>query len=314
MKNYKVKYSFIVPIYNSSLYLSECINSILNQDYNNYEIILINDGSTDDSIDICNEYRKKYKNIKLINQKNSGVSIARNNGIQNSNGEYILFVDSDDTIEKNYLSMIEKNIMDDLTCFGYTLFSKKGKITCVLNETLNNNQIISDILTSNNIGGYLWNKVFKSTIIKENDLYFEKNIAYCEDLLFVYNYLKCCNSFKYINKSLYNYRLRKSSVSSNFFNKKNSSILTVYKYIIKDNYYTNIIDYLKYSYLRSYYQLQGYVEKDDDFVKEILNDEKDVVSKQNFKEILKYNLIKKHLKIYKRILKLKINNTKNYYS
>ena len=102
----KPKISVIVPVYNVDRYLEICIDSLINQTYDNLEIILINDGSTDDSKLICEKYLKLDKRIKLINQKNKGVSSARNNGIRNSSGEYIVFVDSDDWVDLDYFERL----------------------------------------------------------------------------------------------------------------------------------------------------------------------------------------------------------------
>lgn len=93
-----VKYSFIVPVYNTSNYLKKCIDSLVNQTYKSFEIIIVNDGSTDNSLDIINGYKESNKNIKIINQKNGGLSNARNNGVKKASGEYIIFVDSDDYV------------------------------------------------------------------------------------------------------------------------------------------------------------------------------------------------------------------------
>ena len=106
----KLKISVVVPVFNSEKYLEKCIDSIINQTYKNIEIILINDGSSDKSEEICNSYLKTYKNIKLINQSNSGVSVARNNGLKSSTGDYVLFVDSDDWLEKDMLEIMVKEI------------------------------------------------------------------------------------------------------------------------------------------------------------------------------------------------------------
>ena len=96
------KISFIIPVYNTERYLETCINSIINQEYYNYEIILVDDGSKDGSGEICDTFSREYANIKTIHQKNGGSSEARNTGIKNSVGEYLLFVDSDDFIEKKF--------------------------------------------------------------------------------------------------------------------------------------------------------------------------------------------------------------------
>lgn len=107
-----IKYSFIVPVYNTNKYLKKCLDSLIKQTFKDFEIIVVNDGSTDKSLEIIEEYKNKYVNIKLINQNNQGLSVARNNGILKATGKYILFIDSDDYIEKDLLKMLDKNICD----------------------------------------------------------------------------------------------------------------------------------------------------------------------------------------------------------
>ena len=107
--------SIIMPVYNAEKYLNRSIESIMNQTYNNIEIILVNDGSTDNSLEICTSYQEKDNRIKLINQANKGVSFARNKGIDEATGDYIMFIDSDDYVEKNMIEdMVSKITEDDI--------------------------------------------------------------------------------------------------------------------------------------------------------------------------------------------------------
>ena len=109
----KDKISIIVPVYNVEKYLSECLDSIINQSYKNIEIILINDGSTDSSLEICQKYQKNDKRIKLISQANKGLSISRNNGMKIATGKYIMFVDSDDIIHSRMIEVLYKEIKNN---------------------------------------------------------------------------------------------------------------------------------------------------------------------------------------------------------
>lgn len=101
-----MKVSIIIPVYNATQHLNQCLDSILNQDFNDFELLLINDGSTDTSGEICDDYAGKDKRIKVFHQNNAGVSAARNKGIENANGEWITFMDSDDYIQKNYFEIL----------------------------------------------------------------------------------------------------------------------------------------------------------------------------------------------------------------
>ena len=107
-----IKYSFIVPVYNTEKYLKKCLDSLFNQTYKDFEIIVVNDGSTDKSSNIISKYQKKYKNIIVINKENEGLSMARNRGVQKSSGKYIIFVDSDDYVSNKLLEEVDKTIDD----------------------------------------------------------------------------------------------------------------------------------------------------------------------------------------------------------
>ena len=107
-----IKYSFIVPVYNTEKYLKKCLDSLVNQTYKNFEIIVVNDGSTDKSSNIMSKYQKKYKNIIVIDKENEGLSMARNRGVQKSSGKYIIFVDSDDYVSNKLLEEVDKKIDD----------------------------------------------------------------------------------------------------------------------------------------------------------------------------------------------------------
>jgi len=107
------RFSIIIPVYNTGEYLKKCLDSVFEQDFDDYEVIIVNDGSTDNSEKIINDYLKKYSNIIYLNQKNSGLSMARNNGVLKATGEYLLFLDSDDFYEKNILRNLNREIDDD---------------------------------------------------------------------------------------------------------------------------------------------------------------------------------------------------------
>lgn len=256
--NYKI--SIIVPVYNTEKYISECINSLLSQTYNNYEIIIIDDGSTDNSYKICKDYEKKHKKIKLYSQKNSGVSSARNLGIKVSSGDFIIFVDSDDYCNSNYLETIKDNLHEDeLLGFGFEKTYTNKKITILLNSFYCNNKDEMDefIIANSKFGGYICNKVFSTKILKQNNILFDKELYYSEDLKFTIDYIKYCNAIRYISFTPYMYRMRKSSVSFNYINKKNSSLLDLLNELInKYNYNEKIVNSLKYIYLLNYYKFK----------------------------------------------------------
>lgn len=222
------KFSIIVPVYNSENYIKDCIESILNQDYENIELILINDGSHDNSLAICNNYITD-KRVRIISQENRGVSYTRNVGIQNSTGEYIVFVDSDDYIESNmcstYNNILNKYDVD-------LIISDLKKITPekkVLQEKIFEFDHKEDIYNVDNLSnmfllGYQYglfnapvSKCFKKSKIKN---YFNDKISIGEDLLFCLNYIANIEKI-YISKiSLYNYVIQEN----------NNSLSTKYEY------------------------------------------------------------------------------------
>lgn len=249
--------SIIVPIYNVDLYLEQCIKSLINQTYKNIEIILINDGSTDSSLDICNRFKDMDNRIIVINQLNFGVSVARNNGLKLSNGKYIMFVDADDFVENDYIEKMVLAIESaDMAICSYKECYKNS----IVDKSLNRDEIIDNILAINkmfgreNFGGYLWNKIFKNEIIKKNNIQFQTNIYMCEDMLFVIKYLLKCKNVKLISNKLYNYRMRKSSMVWNQNSQKYETIFLAYNEIYKLLKENNInLEYLKYTILNSIY-------------------------------------------------------------
>ncbi len=220
--------SIIVPVYNIENYLKECINSLLSQTYKNIEIILINDGSTDNSGTICNSYKKNSRIIKTINKPNNGVSSARNTGLKVAKGDYIMFVDSDDYVSENYIETFVNNIKEkSMVISSY----KELFFNCTINhqiakqkEVINNIEAINRLFERKSFGGYLWNKIFIKNIIDEHDLKFDESIHMCEDQLFVIQYLQYIKEVYLLPEIPYYYRMRKSSAVW----KNNSKILTMF--------------------------------------------------------------------------------------
>lgn len=220
MQLYNKKVSIIVPVYNVEKYLNVCMEGLINQTYKDIEIILINDGSTDSSEEICNILSKKDSRIKVYNQKNRGVSFARNLGLEKAIGEYICFVDPDDYVEYNMIEILvdfaEKSNKDLVIC-GYYFehrYLDKDKnikfsryaIKCEEKNYKNKSEIKEDLvkLWDNALMYNIWNKLYKSEIIKSNGIRF---IEYSmgEDLEFNKNYLTFCNNIYVTSKCLYHY-------------------------------------------------------------------------------------------------------------
>ena len=211
-----IKFSIIVPVYNVEKYIKKCINSILNQTYKNYEIIIINDGSTDKSKKILESY-KNIDNIKIINQTNKGLSVARNIGIKNASGDYLLFVDSDDYIDNDLLENLNKNITDEeIIRFQTRTVDESYKVLKEYNEmpfdTMTGNEALVYILKYHFIENtwlYCYNKIY----IEKNNFKFDQGFIH-EDFGLTPLLLANTKSIKSINYIGYNYLIRNNSLSN----------------------------------------------------------------------------------------------------
>ena len=211
--------SIIVPIYNVETYLRQCLESILGQSYSNIELILVNDGSTDRSETIIQSFLETNQRIKYIFQKNSGPSIARNKGIDEASGEFICFIDADDSVPNNYIQLLVEKISKgyDLVACGYIEVSDYGRIELndfyQLQDLLTRDEFVDGILRG--IGGTLWAKIYRRSIIVLHKLHLNSNVYMCEDLLFNLEYCLYAQKFAAIKASLYEYnRLNEGSITS----------------------------------------------------------------------------------------------------
>lgn len=206
MKNPKV--SIIIPVFNAEKYLSRCVDSILRQDFMDYEILLIDDGSTDDSVSICDDYAVKDNRVKVFHKKNGGVSSARNLGLQRAIGFWITFVDSDDYISSNYFKVLERQNEDLIILQSKHMNSIKGKSFSqnIRPQTVTNRDNINGFLSQHILFHIMmtpWGKFFKRDII--GDLKFDEKQKIGEDVIFVHQYLLNCTSISVVNDSTYCY-------------------------------------------------------------------------------------------------------------
>lgn len=205
------KISIIVPMYNAEKYILEAITSLTNQTYKNIEIVVVDDGSTDNSRNIVESLSSNDKRIKLLTQENSGVSTARNLGIQNATGDIIQFMDADDTFDKHCCEFVAGSFDCDLLVYSYFTSKNNG---CVLKnkmyEDAEVSQYIRDLIKGWELG-LVWNKAYRADIVKT--LKFDETVSLQEDLIFNLEYLKYVNSVKTCSNKLYNYRVTKSSLS-----------------------------------------------------------------------------------------------------
>lgn len=208
--------SIIVPVFNASLYLPKCVDSILAQSFTAWELILIDDGSTDNSLEICQHFKERDFRVKVYLQSNHGPSSARNIGIQYANGDYIAFIDADDWIEPTMLEQMYFSIKDaDLCICGYfrdfvQVAPHHIKSTQVTTPSQHINTIteFEAVLNTLYLKSYmnsLWNKLYKRSIIWDNKIRFDNNIFLGEDLLFNLRYLCFCKKTEIISDCLYHY-------------------------------------------------------------------------------------------------------------
>lgn len=208
------KFTIVVPVYNVEKYLPKCLDSLVNQTYTDIEIICVNDGSTDSSLQIMEEYAQKDNRIKIINQENQGVSVARNVGIDNATGDYILFLDSDDWLELEACETIVKNLDKnvDILFFGYK-FIKNYEIYNKYSypDNITNKKYISPINLNICINKLscraVCGKVYKTKRLKDLNIKFPTNLNFGEDTLFIISNLINNSSIKVVNDLLYNYRI-----------------------------------------------------------------------------------------------------------
>lgn len=214
-----LKFSIIIPVYNVESYLQKCMDSVLDQTYPNFEIICINDGSTDTSLALLNAYKLTDSRINIINQANQGLSAARNTGINAANGEYLVFLDSDDWIEKDTLEILAaKQSGEDMICFNGKLFYEQAGT-----ENFDSSEEATyasgwDYYNIHAIKSYKFAfvcvvlRMYRRNFLLENNLFFKDGI-YHEDNLFTPLACYYAQSVKIISDYLYHYRIRPGSIT-----------------------------------------------------------------------------------------------------
>jgi len=223
--------SVIVPVYNVEKYLPDCLDSIKNQTYTNLEILLIDDGSTDSSVTICEDYAKKDSRTKVYHKENGGLSDARNYGIERASGQYFTFIDSDDYIIKDYVSYLlelaQKNevkiaIGSHTVCYESGKNSYKG-----LGEdkkiTISSKEALEHILLDDGIDLSAWAKLYSAELFKE--IRYPKGLAF-EDTATTYKLIFLSNKIAYGGKSIYNYRIRSNSITTSGSFKKKMQLIS----------------------------------------------------------------------------------------
>ena len=244
----KKKISIIIPVYNVEDYIDKCLNSVINQTLKDIEIIVIDDETPDNSMDIVKRYAKEDSRIKILKEKNKGQAGARNYGIKESKGEYLMFVDSDDYIaddmcEKLYDKAISENA--DIVYSNFLEVDDEG------NPTLESENIIRNDAKKNYVVTQFGPccKIIKTSVIKDNNLYFPENIRAYEDIAVVSSWMLHANNVTFIDKSFYYYLIRSgSTMHQTSYNKKLEDIFPALDMFwdsfknkdMLDNYYSEV--------------------------------------------------------------------------
>ncbi len=296
----KILFSIIVPVYKVEKYIDQCVQSILKQDFKNFELILVDDGSPDNCGKICDEYAKKDDRVRVFHKENGGISDARNYGLKHAKGEYILFVDSDDFIFENSLEKIAEflNDMDVDIVFlkGFKFFGENHlveidqDIKFEMNDS--KDKKLFYISCMNKFPGSACGKVCKRTFLEINKLFFEKGL-FSEDIEWLVRALKTANSIEALNVPYYYYRQNRfGSITNSVTSKNINSIVSIIKkHVVKspegvDVYINHFLAYEYIILLANYMSLS--------------NEEKEKVNGNIFeyKWILKYYNNKKVKLVY----------------
>lgn len=248
--------SIIMPAYNAEQYIEETIEGIIKQSFENWELIVVDDGSTDRSAQIIDKYAKQDLRIRAVHQKNEGVSCARNAGLDLAKGKYIVFVDADDVIPKTSLETRLKLADNaDIVVAGYELFNENGvfdHMPLCSKSIWNNREAVQNIIAAGELGyqGYIFNKLFRKDIIERNEIRFEKGIVFNEDRLFCVAYAVHCNSARLTDDVVYRYRISQTNATSTISRMSDADIE---KFMTEFKAFDLAMSMVKDKYIESYY-------------------------------------------------------------
>lgn len=308
--------SIIIPVYNVERYVEKCILSVLNQTYKKIELIIVNDGSTDNSENIIKNIIKNKQNVKLVNQENMGLSEARNTGINIANGEYIFLLDSDDYIECDVISTLinraEKDNLDIVIGKYNVIYENNKKVKSSTefldeNKILNNIESIEELFVSGKFHFHAWGKLYRRTLF--NNIKYPKG-RYYEDIATTYKLFFYAKRISFVNISTCEYLMRDSSICHSSFQEKHldfiKNIDEMEDFLKRNKIYSQLENPFKIMKLRNYLYL-GFIKVAEASVynkKEILSLLKD----KTYDELIDNNLrISKRENIYRRLVLFNMN-------
>ena len=311
----KCKLSIIVPVYGVEKYIDKCLNSLVKQSLKEIEIIVVNDGTKDNSQKIIDKYVKKYPDkIKSYIKENGGQGSARNYGLEKANGEYIGYVDSDDFVEKDMYKKLynkaKENNYDIVVCGNYNVsedYQNKNIDTFINNYNTDLENIFFGKMA-------VWNKIYKRDILIKNKLEFKEKVWY-EDLAFTLKAIMNSNTFAFIDEPLYDYLIREGSTMNNSNVQRNLEILDAFNDILsyikhnkKEEYFSKIeflaIDHI---YISAIVRVLK-AEADDKVKRETINKLIDYMNKKfpNYKNNKYINTLSKNRKIIYKLINIKM--------
>ena len=308
----KERISVVVPVYNVEKYLEKCVNSIVNQTYKNLEIILVDDGATDNSGKLCDELAKIDNRIKVYHKENGGLSDARNYGVERATGDYIGFVDSDDYIdaemyEKLY-EAIKKENADVAECNLKIIYP--NRVELYTNEkyfkVCTKQEYLEEYLKIEKVFGSVWTKLIKSDIAKK--LVFPKGKLY-EDTYYAYDLINVANSFVLIDSPSYNYLMRENSITNAKFNLRIFDLIEIVEKFHKMTYenYPSLKEAADCRKMYAYFSVLNSILLEDEFKNNSYYPKIINYFKRNYMSLLKNTYINRNRKLSVILIKLNID-------
>ena len=244
--------SVVVPIYNMENYLDRCMSTLLHQTRKPWEILLVDDGSTDGSAQLCDAYCQQYSFVKTIHKKNGGLSSARNAGIECASGQFITFPDPDDWTESDYFekfTSLAETYDADMVCTGYYIdydnsnrAANPGAATRIMNRV----EALRALLMHPRMDGFAWNKIFRLDIIRSHQLRFIDSMGTTEDLAFTYKYLQHCDQILFSpGTRTYHYYQRMGAATSSIYSPKKLNSLKIFECMIRDHLDDQLVEAAK---------------------------------------------------------------------
>ena len=316
------KVSVVVPVYNCDKYINKCLESISGQTFKDLEIILVDDGSTDASGELCDAFAKKDDRVKVYHKPNGGVSSARNFGLSKASGEYVMFVDSDDYILSDGIKKAEEYLLKSVDLIFFAPTENMLKHDSEKYKEMSRFDVIENYSVWQKYFYSPWSKFFKKSIIAEHSLNFNEQMKYNEDAEFIHRYLVFCLNVCFVNDYFYKYTVRKGSLSHSMSLEKvknmSYTLSAIESFLGKDNlyrageffgaYFKNYIFILLDSDKKNYKDLFNAF-KQDESLKKYLKYYMASGFKQKFLKSLyisnKFKTLNLTIKIYKLIFKIK---------